>query len=380
MTVHGAAADHLEQLATLFADSSKVLQRASEALSRQLRTSPWEGSGATQFRAEWSRIHRSSLILVAQELAACADGVRRNAREQREASQDFQGMIVASYATCEIPHLGVLTHRSVIRFESHGGGRADIVEALYATADPRRAEGNEIEIRQLDNGKYIVVLPGVVDLSSKVPSIVESRSLDPWYVGEQPDTVRRMAYAIEEAKDNGDTFRNPYALRVIEQMQRAGIPAGADVMLMGHSFGAYTAMELAGDDSFNSADGTFDGYHVNISHVVAAGADTNWKLAELPAQTNALILNNRKDLVFAGEDVLQPDLAPRHAGHVEVEFFGKSDSQAIEGIGHSPDIYVEWLQHARDRSSLNSWLDDAGSMYASGGLAYSVQVPDRRDW
>ena len=99
-------------------------------------------------------------------------------------------------------------------------------------------------------------------------------------------------------------------------------------------------------------------------------------MAELPDATNSLILNNRKDLAFRVEDPLRPDLAPRHEGQVEIEFFGRSDRQAAASLGHSPDIYAEWLSAADDRPELNRWLDDAGSKYSSGGMAYSVKVPD----
>ena len=272
--------------------------------------------------------------------------------------------------------VGDLPSDRVKPFASKGPGRADVVEALYGTVDSTRVASGEIEIRKLDNGRYMVVLPGVEDLSNKTGAVLKSaltgHAVDPWYDGEQPDSVRRMAYALVEARDTSDTFINPYATRVMEQMQKAGIPPGADVMFVGHSFGAYTAMELAGDPRFNSAGGVpGGGYHVNVTHVVAAGAETTWKLPELPKQTSALILNNRNDRVIAAESLLHGVVKPQNPNQLNVEFWGGG-----EGYGHSPNNYATWLSAANDRPTLNAWLDGAGSMYSGGGTSYAVKVPD----
>ncbi|MCW2749871.1 MAG: hypothetical protein JWR83_981 [Aeromicrobium sp.] len=270
--------------------------------------------------------------------------------------------------------VGDVSSGRVKRFDSKGPGRADIVEAFYGTTDGSRVQGDEIEIRKLDNGRYIIVLPGVVDLSDKLGavgvSVLSGHGLAPWRDGAQPDTVRRMEYAEQEARDSGDVYANPYATRVMEQMKAAGIPSGADVMFEGHSFGAYTAMELAGSD-FNGGSGTGGQYHVNVTHVLAAGADTNWKMPELPTRTHALIVNNNYDAAFNVEDGLQTNVQSHVPGQMEVVFNGGN-----KGVGHHPDNYANWMTNAKDRTTVNDWFDNAGSLYSGSGTSYAVKVPD----
>jgi hypothetical protein len=369
----GADSDQLESLASVFDGASKTLDTSQRGVRSSLMNSPWSGVDANSFRMSWDAQLKPQLASVASALASVAELLRENARQQSTASASGSWSVAPSDMICQQEQFGKIVPRTFANFESRGSGRADIVEAFYGTGDIRRAENDEIEIRKLDNGRYIVVLPGVVDLTrGKLGEVgvnaLRLHAAGPWFEGEQPNTVRRMEYAIAESQDSSDTFANPYAARVMEQMERAGIPPGADVMLVGHSFGAYTAMELAGNDKFNSADGTSSGYHVNVTHVVAAGADTNWKLPKLPDATNALILNNRRDPAFVLEDPLVGDASPHNSGQVQMEFNGR--------LGHSPDNYAAWLSDARDRPELNSWLDAAGGKYSAGGTSFSVKVPD----
>jgi uncharacterized protein YukE len=384
MSMIGADAAELEGVASRMRRAADELDAHSRELSRQLGGLGWLGRLAGGFLAAWNGQHQPHIGSTAAFIREAADRLALNANQQREASgaPNSGQSVVDPSLFCEAPKFGSIVPRSVAKFDSKGSARADMVEAFWATGDSRRAEGDEIEIRKLDNGNYVVVLPGVVDLTNKLGAVIDAsktgHAVDPWYVGDQPNTARRMEYAISESQDTSDSFINPYATRVMEQMKAAGIPEGANVMFVGHSFGAYTAMELAGNDKFNSADGVSEGYHVNVTHVVAAGADTNWKLPELPNQTNALIWNNYKDAAFRAEDVLVDDVAPSRPGQVQIEFFGKSDWGATKGAGHAPEIYAKWLSESTNRPELNAWLDDAGTKYSGPGTALSAKVPDIR--
>ena len=360
MSVVGADISALRAAAVQLRSEADDLDAASDQLTRQLGSMRWLGNVAVQFTDSWSSLHRGRTRTLAQFLRDNADLLERNADQQHSASSgDGTGARPGS--------------RRVERFEPLVGRNA-LVEAFYATADGRRAEGHEIEIRQLENGRWIIVLPGVVDLSSGVGEVagaaLRGDVLAPWFDGEQPDTARRMEYASLEALDDADQFNNPYARRVIEQMKLAGIPAGAEVMIMGHSFGAYTAMELAGNPMFNSSDGESAGYHVNVTHVLAAGADTDWKLSEVPGSTAALVLNNRLDLVVRGEDALQGNASPTHANHAEVWFNGD-----FKGKGHHPDNYATYLSDTRN-PQVSSFLETAAQRYAGQGESFTREVRD----
>jgi uncharacterized protein YukE/pimeloyl-ACP methyl ester carboxylesterase len=186
-------------------------------------------------------------------------------------------------------------------------GRDLIADALEATEDyTTDADGNkiaeidtdEIQVRKLSDGSYVVVLPGVTDLSNAVtdPSTLVG--------GNDDDTARK----VWNAKDSALRERqNRYAEMVKVALQRAGVPPGSDVTIVGHSYGAYTAVDLANDDAFNSADGTSTGYHVRVKRVVAVAADTDWKLKRTPTETDVVIFNSRDDSVYQAEAQADPE-------------------------------------------------------------------------
>ena len=398
MSMWGADGDELLAQSRALDSGARLLSDTQRMLRASLYGSPWGGRDAEEFRAAWDRVHRTDLRMVAVALGNAAAQLRTHAAAQFAASgvdPNRHGSSPDPFAPCLVPTPlgGLEPSRRVTSFEARSSGREDIVEAFYATTDERRAAFDEIEIRRLDNGRYMVILPGVTDLSeagdaARQGAIAGSAALIgapppmrvaaaaaavagavalEWFGSGQRDTVRRMEYAIGEA-DRGRDYDNPYARRVKEQMERAGIPAGADVMLVGHSFGAYTAMDLAGDSTFNTVSDPA-GYHVQVTHVLAAGADTNWRLPDLPAGTKALVLNNDADRVVQVEDPRHADSGGRHPGQIEVTFAGGS-----EGHGHHPNNYADHLRGAVGAPAL--WLEEAGSKYASGGVAYSVEVRD----
>lgn len=79
-----------------------------------------------------------------------------------------------------------------------------------------------------------------------------------------------------------------YTRCVREALDAAGVPRGADVVLVGHSEGGLAAMDLAGNPSFN-------GGRVHVRQVVAAGSPISSKVA-LPG-TRVFELDNANDIV-----------------------------------------------------------------------------------
>jgi hypothetical protein len=368
------------------AAADAALREVTSVIERATRTTPWTGRDAETFVHAWNFVLRPQLRAAFEALGSAAAHLNEQADQQQRASAAGGGS-----TGWRMPEPLLRAQR----FEGRGSGRADIVEAFHATSDTGRARPDEIEIRQLDNGNWIVVLPGVTDLSSTVDEVKKSSvigaalgggagllvggalgagdAMNSWYErsADEPNSVRRMAYAYEETRDDEDAFANPYAAKVIERMKAAGVPEGANVMLIGHSFGAYTAMELAGDPAFNSSESSERGFQVNVTHVLAAGADTSWKMTELPAHTESLVLNNRKDLVFVGEDPLQRDVSTTSNRNLNIEFYG-----GFEGYGHHPNNYANFLTEAHDRPELNQWLERAGELYSGAGTRGAARVED----
>lgn len=381
----GADADALDRLAARADQFSRQLHLTLVEIRGLLASSPWSGPDAEDFRQAWRTTHSSHLSTVESTLASAAQQLRLQATQQREASSAHTGaaagpshggiLAVGSHVGILDPRVAYGKSGTYSRFDASEHGVDAIVEAFWATGDGARADRDEIEIRQLDNGRYIVVLPGVTDLTDHLDDVARGfptgDAADPWYDNDA-NTVRKMRYAISAAND--PDFVDPYALVVAEQMQRAGIPVGADVMIIGHSYGAYAAMNLAANDSFNSADGDSAGYHVNVTHVLAAGADTDWQLAGVPPQTNALVLNNRNDPVVRAEDI-----GSRHGNtnaasvtHVERVFSG-----GWWDDGHKVETYVGALRStAHDHADVRGFLESAGASYNGAGSRSSVKVPD----
>jgi hypothetical protein len=354
-------------------------------MGRQIGASPWQGGDADRFRSDWQRGFAPALLHASDALDSAATAIRAQADQQAAASLADGGAITSPLTPLVCGPDG--------RFRSRESGRADIVEAFYATADPRRADPTQIEIRRLDNGRYIVVLPGVNDLSEgleagavgAVPGIAGAAVGGVAGVGagiaggvaragaywgrDDPSSVRRMKHAADTAR-GGDPRDNPYARRVKEQMEAAGIPPGADVMIIGHSYGAYTAMDIAADKDFNRISGD-DSYHVHVTHVIAAGADTDWRAPQVPEGTKTLIVNSRHDAVYQGENPLHRDVAFAGDHQVERTFSGGFG----QDFGHHPDRYASYLGSTPD-PAVTSWMNEAGAMYQGGGTAEARQVVD----
>lgn len=168
---------------------------------------------------------------------------------------------------------------------------------------------------------------------------------------------------------------NAYAFAVKEAMRSAGIPPGADVALFGHSFGGYTAMELASDPDFNGAIGAGPaGYHVNVTHVLSAGANVGFHLDDLPPTTHAVAMVNEFDAAVGLERGIELNNDVRSdANHTLVSY---RDVGALrDGWGHQPTAYADFVRSAQN-TQLMSFLSDSSSLYGGEGELVRVTVKD----
>jgi len=366
MTLSGADAEALRSVGDRFADGSWTLRAHRAALDIAFATTAWRGSDADRCRAEWQQVLAPTLAAAVVFLQRLSIELCRHADEQRAAAA------------------GRIDGRHRERFEPPADGRAAVVAALDALADGERIGADEIEIRALDNGRYVVVLPGVTDLSHGARELVDG----PWWnaaVGivtgvrdalavwsdDEPATPRRTVHAVPAVVGLGSS--NPYAAAVVAALERAGVPAGAGLMIVGHSLGAYTALDPAAPPALNRAAGAAvedrRGYHVDVTHVVTAGAEVDWRFGDLPASTDVLALNNRWDVLYQAEDLVHRDRATVHDGQLEKVFWGGRD-----GWGHGQRNYSEWVEQATDHADLASWLGRAGALYGTGGERVSADI------
>jgi hypothetical protein len=247
---------------------------------------------------------------------------------------------------------------------------------------------DEIEIRKLANGQFVVVLPGVVDLREGIDGLSDG-DLGRWEAQNAWDSARDMHYArrSEMGWQNGSaTGSNAYALAVKDAMFRAGVPEGAPVMLVGHSFGAYTALEMASDPTFNDAmgGGALDPtYHVNVTHVLAAGANAGFRLDDLPSGTRASLINSNQDAAVVMERAVPTNNGTSSTSlHNETRFDAldvslRTGHNAWDGVGHEPSNYGLFVGSEPASSAVSLMLRDAiANGYGDSGQVFRVVVKD----
>jgi hypothetical protein len=166
-------------------------------------------------------------------------------------------------------------------------GQAAIERMLVDTSVSSQIQNDEFEVIAHDNGNFTLVLPGVIDLST--PHL----GLD-----SQSQSVRDIDQTALGSSVNSRVASNPYAQMVRDYVldPKNGIPRGANVMLVGHSLGGDTVMDLAADPTFNNA---VTG--VNVTHVVSAAYFNQPELDQVPASTQVLVLQNAKDVPVIAE-------------------------------------------------------------------------------
>jgi len=248
-------------------------------------------------------------------------------------------------------------------------GAALVAAALLATADTNRIAADEFGLVTAGPNRYVVVLPGVTDLTRAEPGLNPHNR-----------TPRDTDVNAWPSFPTAGTADNRYAQLVAGALAAAGVPPGAELAIVGHSFGADTALDLAADPSFN-------GNAYRVTHVVAAGYDSGSQLEQVPLETEVLVLQNTHDVpvlvehaahpaataldviddglnriergdlaggrarVAAGVDMLgtertdpdvtEPGVHVRVPGHVQVVFDG-----GHAGAGHAQQNYVDYLAGA----------------------------------
>jgi len=280
----------------------------------------------------------------------------------------------------------LIRHATPDQIAASSSGR-ELVAGLFDGLRHRPIASDEIEIRTLD-GSYIVMLPGVRDLSEGlkggavrgvaggggINSVVAASAAvaRTWESTNTSDSARDMHYARQsemQGHNGSELGTNGYAFAVKQAMRAANIPDGANVMLVGHSFGAYTAAELASDKSFNDAFGEPRlGYSVNITHVAAAGATAGFRMNELPGGTEGVLVNNSGDLAYRLERFVPTN---NESSASEIVFDGGSH----DGAGHQPTHHGAFVRSA-DNPMLNDFNGSAFDRYGGSGSAVRVTVKD----
>ncbi|MEZ5297871.1 MAG: hypothetical protein R2697_16820 [Ilumatobacteraceae bacterium] len=166
-----------------------------------------------------------------------------------------------------------------------GRARSLLGRLLTDLSDPLQIRADEFELVRLADDRFIVVLPGVTDLSNPDPGLSSTNR-----------TVRDLdRYALPSSRSSS-VDDNRYARMVWDALLAADLPPGAELLLVGHSFGADAALDLAADPSFNG--GAF-----TVTHVVAAGYHSQPQLDDVVGDTEVLVLQNHRDAAVIAEGI-----------------------------------------------------------------------------
>ena len=261
----GADAGRLSFTARKFEVAAERLSSIRASLDTSVHGADWHGADAEAVRLAWRSTLSAELGRVAGECSGLARRLHAHASEQERASANDPAAHHPDSSPSHDPSGLRRPGRrddetrgdGSSRFPQSPDGRAAVLLAMHGLSDPDRIGFDEIELRSLDNGRYIVVLPGVTDLSDGVarftdvlrgegPLAVHDAvgQIDRYWDDNDAPTVRKMQYAIDAARGRDDDV---YAAVVLDALERADVPAGADVLLIGHSYGAYAAMSLASE-------------------------------------------------------------------------------------------------------------------------------------
>lgn len=264
-TAHGDELDH--QLITLERSAAALGVDASAATVAVAAASTTWWSAATILRTLTDR-------------AVAADRVGR---------LDLLGASSVSPIHGDVGGTGELELRATIRptgDDATARARHLLTQAFTDSGDARRIRADEFGLIQLADDRFVVVLPGVTDL--RHPDLGWS---------DEHRSVRDLDQAAVASSRSTSVDANPYARSVADTLRSAGVPPGSNLLLVGHSFGADTALDLAGDPRFNGPTG------FRVTHVVAAAYHSTPQLDVVPPDTAVLVLQNRRDAVVMAERV-----------------------------------------------------------------------------
>lgn len=245
-------------------------------------------------------------------------------------------------------------------------GRESVVRFVTMTGDVDRIRADEFGVVDHGHDRFTIILPGVTDLSA--PEVGLDR---------HHRSVRDLDRAALSSAFDVTIDRNPYAQMVQAGLRAAGVPAGSRLLIVGHSFGSDTALDLASDPSFNGA-------RYRVTHVVAAGYHSEPQLHHVGTSTEVLVLQNVWDLVVAFESLpdrfkfddrrVASSRGDDSASTVHREFEG-----GLSGAGHSQGHYAHYLASTADDgvAAFFESVDEAGYTAGGAGWAIDVSVPDR---
>ncbi|QEU90931.1 hypothetical protein CP970_08585 [Streptomyces kanamyceticus] len=262
--------------------------------------------------------------------------------DENPTNDSFAWVTLAGGIPTTEPVLGL--PRALIERFSQGAGRAERAEGDALLARVLARSGNEIvsyidDISALGNHglallrriecadgaeRYVLLLPGT--------SFGRLRNSTPQDLVGAFDNLLRV-----------DTT---YTRAITSLLVRAGVPEGAELMIVGHSLGGIAAMNLASDVSFVS--------RYRLTHVIGVGSPVDTKRPVDPA-VQVVSLVNKHDVIpgLDGRGPASPTRLP--GGWVELAWL---DETYDYPLSHAPQTYAATLRtsQAQHRARVNELI------------------------
>ena len=249
-----------------------------------------------------------------------------------------------------------------------------VADALAATDNVNLLRHDEFGLMNNGDNRYTIVLPGVSDLSRP----------DHGWNGHHR-SVRDLDMAAVVSAQSSDVADNRYARMVSQALLAAQVPEGAELLIVGHSFGADTALDLAADDAFTQ--------RYTLAAVVATGYHSQPQLPAVGGSIPVLVVQNNNDLIVRAERLMptkssnSDDCNQPTAVNGNVNGNGNAVVVGFEGptnlLGHSVDGYRmtftgDNLLPGDDQAALDRFmadLDARGYRPQPSMVAIDVSVP-----
>lgn len=259
------------------------------------------------------------------------------------------------------PILGIALEPLASRLDT-GPGHAEripVPAGIQQTGSPT-LQGLMLDIGDLETDGRITVqtVTGADGVQRYVVALPGMNGDEPWPHPHPQDTISAVHNALAP--------ESPYTRAVRLAMEDAGVPRGAEVLLVGHSLGGITAANLAQDPTFNG--GTY-----RVTDVVSFGSPVDHKTLPDGSGTNAYTITNDRDIVPAldGQGAGSPHAQPGYRR--EYEF-------SSPGVGfpasHDPRVYadaVDGRYGARWSEELNGALGRYTNGEITGTIAYQLR-------
>lgn len=168
----GADADELERTASRMQAGADQLERIAHRLNAQLHATRWPTPQGDRFRSDWNRRHLRGMNDTVRHLREGADALRRNARQQREASGQIAGH---SSPLARWRHGNLFSQLGDIGRWVHDAGRKALEDLRHGSSDALQAFWSGLSPAQ--RRAIGLLAPGLVLALPIVPQDVREAAL-----------------------------------------------------------------------------------------------------------------------------------------------------------------------------------------------------------